>query len=67
MKPLIDSLESITGVKLSDMLGKPEAKASLKEDAETAECLKCGEECGRKLVGDESFLYCKHCNYYDGQ
>ena len=32
---------------------------------ETAECLKCGEECGTKLVGDESVLYCPRCNYYD--
>ena len=26
------------------------------------ECLKCGEMCGKKLVGDESVYYCPNCN-----
>lgn len=30
---------------------------------ETKECEKCGGELGTKLVGDESYDYCKECNW----
>lgn len=49
-------------------LGWKSALENLKETInKTEECLKCGEECGTKLVGDEFVLYCRNCNYYDGQ
>ena len=30
---------------------------------ETPTCEKCGEEAGTKMGGDESFVYCRECNY----
>lgn len=50
----------ITEDELTDMFGeggKEEVKESFKQ------CEKCGEELGSKMVGDESFNYCKECNW----
>lgn len=37
-------------------------KLKVEEDEEGAECMKCGEWCGYRLVGDEHYLYCRNCN-----
>ena len=35
----------------------------LLDEVNTKDCEKCGEPVGVKLVGDESYDYCKDCNW----
>jgi hypothetical protein len=34
-------------------------------DEDLEECLKCGELCGKRLVGDEYHYFCANCNFYE--
>ena len=38
-------------------------KENKNESNESVDCEKCGEEAGKKLVGDEIVIYCSECHW----